>query len=53
MLKAVLALVLTIFLGWCGAAYGNDLMGGWTGFGNIIATAVMGAFIIYFNEKKK
>lgn len=53
MRKAILALVVTLFLGLIGIGVGLDLLGGYTEFGCIIAIAVMGAFIIYFNEKKK
>lgn len=51
--KAILALIVTFFAGWIGIAIGLELLGGWPEFGCIIAIAVMGAFIIYFNEKKK
>lgn len=32
---------------------GLEFLGGYIEFGLLIAVAVMGAFIIYFNEKKK
>jgi hypothetical protein len=32
---------------------GDEVMGGYPELGCIIAIAVMGAFIIYFNEEKK
>lgn len=32
---------------------GLELLGGFVELGCIIAVAVMGAFIIYFNDKKK
>ena len=51
--KAILAAIVTFVAGWVGAAIGFELFGGWPEFGSIVAIAVMGAFIIYFNDKKK
>lgn len=53
MVKVVLALVVTFVCGWIGMVIGLEFFGGWTEFGCVIAIAVMGAFIIYFNEKNK
>lgn len=48
-----LALFVTFIAGWIGIVIGHELLGGFPEFGGVIAIAVMGAFIIYFNEKKK
>ncbi len=53
MKKAILALVITFIAGITGIIIGLELLNGHPEFGCIIAIAVMGAFIIYFNEKKK
>ena len=42
-----------VILGLLGTAFGYDEMNGFSEIGAIVAIAVMGAFIIYFNEKKK
>ena len=51
--KAIVALIVTLIAGWFGIAIGYELLGGFPEFGSIIAVSVMGAFIIYFNDKKK
>lgn len=51
--KAFLALIVTLVLGLLGTAFGYDEMNGFSEVGSIVAIAVMGAFIIYFNEKNK
>ena len=51
--KALLALFVTIIMGLFGTAFGYDEMNGFSEIGSIVAIAVMGAFIIYFNEKNK
>lgn len=48
MKKAVLAAVVTAFVGWFFTDWLSDL----PEVGVVIAIAVMGAFIIYFNEKR-
>lgn len=53
MSKAILAMVVTLILGYLGMVIGFEMLGGFVEFGILIAIAVMGAFIIYFNEKKK
>lgn len=53
MLKSIIALVATLFAGWVGIAIGHELLGGFPEFGAVISVAVMGTFIIYFNDKKK
>lgn len=50
--KAILALFVTFIIGCLGMVIGHELLGGFPEFGGIIAIAVMGAFLIYFNEKK-
>ena len=44
---------LTLIVGYLGTVVGLELLGNWDEFGLLIAIAVMGAFIIYFNDKKK
>lgn len=51
--KAILAAVVTFILGCVGMVVGLELLGGYVEFGLLIAIAVMGAFIICFNEKKR
>lgn len=51
--KAIFALIVTVIIGWIGIAIGYELLGRFPEFGGVIAIAVMGAFIIYFNDKKK
>ncbi len=51
--KALLALFVTIIMGLLGTAFGYDAMNGFSEIGSIVAIAVMGAFIIYFNERNK
>ena len=46
--KAIFAAIVTTFIGWFFA----DLLYQIPEIGSIIAVAVMGGFIIYFNEKK-
>ena len=50
--KAILAAIVTLIVGYLGAVVGLELLGNWVEFGLLIAIAVMGAFIIYFNDKK-
>ena len=49
MAKAILAVIFTILFGWFGTVLLSDL----PEFGVVIAVAVMGGFIIYFNETHK
>lgn len=51
--KVILAAVVTLICGYLGAVIGNELLGGFQELGSITAIAVMGAFIVFFNEKKK
>lgn len=51
--KALLAMFVTFIVGLLGMAIGYDAMNGFSELGGVVAVAVMGAFIIYFNEKKK
>ncbi len=53
MSKAILAAVVTLIAGFLGIVIGLELLGGFVEFGCIIAVALMGAFVIYFNDKKK
>ena len=50
--KAILAAIVTLIVGYLGTVVGFELLGNWYEFGLLIAIAVMGAFIIYFNDKK-
>ena len=50
--KAILAAIVTLIVGYLGMVVGLELLGGFVEFGCLIAIAVMGAFIIYFNDKK-
>ena len=51
--KTIAAMALTTICGFLGMVIGDELMGGYPELGCIIAVAVMGAFIIYYNEEKK
>ncbi len=51
--KAILAALVTLVAGYLGMVIGLEFLGGFVEFGCLIAVAVMGAFIIYFIEKKK
>ena len=51
--KAILAAIVTLIVGYLGTVVGLEFLGNWVEFGLLIAIAVMGAFIIYFNDKKK
>ena len=51
--KAILAAIVTLIVGYLGMVVGLEFLGNWVEFGLLIAIAVMGAFIIYFNDKKK
>ena len=51
--KAILAAIVTLSVGYLGTVVGLEFLGNWVEFGLLIAIAVMGAFIIYFNDKKK
>ena len=50
--KAILAMFITMILGYLGMVIGYELLGGFVEFGILIAIAIMGAFNIYFNEIK-
>lgn len=50
--KAILAALVTLVSGYIGMVLGLEIFGGWVEFGVLVAVAVMGGFIIYFNEKK-
>ena len=50
--KAILAAIVTLIAGYSGAVLGYEVLGGFAELGGIIAIAIMGAFIIYFNDKK-
>lgn len=48
--KSILAFFVTVIVGVLFTAKGVDM--NWPELGNLFGIAVMGAFIIYFNEKK-
>lgn len=51
MLKAIFAMVVTIIIGFMSSA----IFASWINaevFGVILAVAIMGGFVIYFNDKK-
>ena len=50
--KAILAAIVTLIVGYLDTVVGLELLGNWGEFRLLIAIAVMGAFIIYFNDKK-
>lgn len=50
--KALLALIVTFIIGLLGMSVGYDAMNGFSELGSVVAIAVMGAFIIYFNDRK-
>ena len=51
--KAIFAAIVTLIVGYLGMVVGLEFLGNLLEFGLLIAIAVMGAFIIYFNDKKK
>lgn len=51
--KAILAAIVTIIAGYYGSIIGDELLNGFVQLGCIVAVAVMGAFIICFNDKKE
>ncbi len=51
--KVILVVIATFNCGYLGAVIDNELLGFFRELGCIAAVAVMGAFIIFFNEKKK
>ena len=53
MKKALIALLVTLLAGVLGMVIGIEFLGGWPTFGSIVAVAVMGAFILYWNDTKK
>lgn len=51
--KAILAAIVTFITGYLGMVVGLEVLGDLVEFGVLVAVSVMGAFIIYFNDKKK
>lgn len=51
--EIILTLILTFIIGIVCLAVGTDFMNGFTELGTIAAVVVMGALVVYFNEKKK
>jgi undecaprenyl pyrophosphate phosphatase UppP len=50
--KAILALIVTVIVGFFSSAFFASAVNA-PEWGVVLAVAVMGAFIIYFNDKKK
>lgn len=51
--RVILVAIVTFIAGYIGMVVGLEFLGGWVEFGTLIDVCVMGAFIIYFNDKKK
>lgn len=47
----ILAIITTIIVGWVGAAFGYEIMSGFSELGSILAIATMGAFIMIDNKR--
>ncbi|NMA84007.1 MAG: hypothetical protein GX962_09115 [Epulopiscium sp.] len=47
----ILAILATIIVGCIGAAFGHDLMNGFSELGSILAVAIMGGFIMIENKR--
>lgn len=52
MIKAITALVVALIGGMLGISLGDNCLNGYPEVGCVVAVAVMGAFIIYFNDKR-
>lgn len=50
---AIMAFIITLIVGLIGMALGLEVFGGYPEVGSVLAIAVMGAIIVYINEKKK
>ena len=46
MVKAIIAAIVTLIVGYLGMVVGLELLGGWTEFGVLVAVCIMGSFII-------
>ena len=53
MWKAIKAAVVTLILGYIGMVLGLEFLNETVELGLLIAIVVMGAFIIYYNDKKQ
>ena len=51
--RAILAAIVTFIAGYIGMVVGLEFFGGWVELGVLVAVCVMGAFIIYYGDKKK
>lgn len=51
--KVILAAVVTLICGYLGTVIGNEILNSFRELGCITAVAVMGAFIIFFDDSKK
>lgn len=52
-LKCILAFVIIVLAGWVGMTIGLEYLGGYPEFGCVIAVAVMGMFLIMFNDRSQ
>lgn len=53
MLKSFITLIVTLIVGVVFMAIGNDFLNGFTDLGVIVAVAVAGAFVVFFNGQKE
>lgn len=53
MVKALTALFVTLVIGIAGISFGDACLNGYPEIGCVASVAVMGAFVIYFNDKRK
>ena len=52
MLKSIITLIVTLIVGGVFMAIGNDFLNGYTDLGVIVAVAVAGALVVFFNGQK-
>ena len=52
MLKSIITLIVTLIVGVVFMAIGNDFLNGSTDLGVIVAVAVAGALVVFFNGQK-
>ena len=53
MLKSFITLIVTLIVGVVFMAIGNDFLNGFTDLGVIVAVAVAGALVVFFNGQKE
>lgn len=52
MLKSIITLIVTLIVGVVFMAIGNDFLNGSTDLGVIVAVAVAGSLVVFFNGQK-